>query len=70
MQRKTGKLFNFCLQSTSIIRNKNNKDQKVFGELGEEIGLLFQLTDDFLDVKGSKLIGKSIKKIKKRANLL
>ena len=68
MQRKkTGKLFNFCLQSTSIIGNKNNKDQKVFGELGEEIGLLFQLTDDFLDVKGSKkLIGKSIKKDKKK----
>ncbi len=68
MQRKkTGKLFNFCLQSTSIIGNKDNKDQKAFGELGEEIGLLFQLTDDFLDIKGSKkLIGKSIKKDKKK----
>ena len=35
-------------------------------KLGEDIGLLFQLADDFLDVKGSKEItGKSIKKDKK-----
>ena len=38
-----------------------------FGKLGEEIGLLFQLTDDFLDLKGSKkLIGKSTKKDNKK----
>ena len=34
--------------------------------LGEDIGLLFQLADDFLDIKGSKkLIGKSTNKDKK-----
>ena len=38
-----------------------------FGKLGEEIGLLFQLTDDFLDLKGSKkLAGKPTKKDKKK----
>ena len=43
MQRKkTGKLFNFCLQSTAIIGNKI-KRKKFLGKLGEEIGLLFQL---------------------------
>ena len=35
--------------------------------MGEEIGLLFQFADDFLDIKGSKkLVGKSIKKDKKK----
>ena len=68
MQRKkTGKLFNFCLQSVAIIANKNKKEKKFFGKLGEEIGLLFQLADDFLDIKGSKkLVGKPIKKDNKK----
>ena len=68
MQRKkTGKLFNFCLQSVAIIANKNNVEKKMFGVIGEDIGLLFQLADDFLDIKGSKkLIGKSIKKDNKK----
>ena len=68
MQRKkTGKLFNFCLQSVAIIAKKNKKQKIFFGKLGEEIGLLFQLADDFLDIKGSKkLVGKPIKKDKKK----
>ena len=68
MQRKkTGKLFNFCLQSVAIIANKNKKEKLFFGKLGEEIGLLFQIADDFLDIKGSsKLVGKQIKKDKKK----
>tara|TARA_Y100001958_G_C21187919_1_gene516649 strand:- start:420 stop:1292 length:873 start_codon:yes stop_codon:yes gene_type:complete len=68
MQRKkTGKLFNFCLQSTAIVANKNKKEKLYMGKLGEEIGLLFQLTDDFLDIRGNKrLVGKPIKKDKKK----
>ncbi len=68
MQRKkTGKLFNFCLQSVSIIAKKNEKNKKNFANLGEEIGLLFQLADDFLDLKGSsKNVGKPIKKDRKK----
>ena len=68
MQRKkTGKLFNFCLQSVTIVGNKSNNEKKNFGKLGEEIGLLFQIADDFLDIKGSsKLVGKQIKKDKKK----
>ncbi len=39
----------------------------MFGAIGEDIGLLFQLTDDFLDIKGSKkLVGKLIKKDNKK----
>ena len=68
MQRKkTGKLFSFCLQSTAIVANKSKKIKNEFGKLGEEIGLLFQLTDDFLDIRGSKkLVGKTTKKDKKK----
>tara|TARA_B100000886_G_scaffold211257_1_gene146280 strand:+ start:5208 stop:6083 length:876 start_codon:yes stop_codon:yes gene_type:complete len=68
MQRKkTGKLFNFCMQSVAIIANKSRKDKILFGKLGENIGLIFQFTDDFLDVKGSKLlVGKPIKKDSKK----
>ena len=68
MQRKkTGKLFNFCFRSVAIVANKSKKDKEFFGRLGEEVGLLFQLSDDFLDLRGSKkLVGKPIKKDKKR----
>jgi Geranylgeranyl pyrophosphate synthase len=68
MQRKkTGKLFNFCLRSIGIVANKSKREKIFLGNLGEEIGLLFQLVDDFLDIKGSsKLVGKSIKKDKKK----
>ena len=68
MQRKkTGKLFNFCLYAVGVLAKKNTKEKKFLSLLGEEIGLLFQFADDFLDIKGSKkLVGKSIKKDKKK----
>ena len=41
--------------------------KKELSFLGEEIGLLFQLADDFIDIKSSeKLAGKPIKKDKKK----
>ncbi|MDB9744523.1 polyprenyl synthetase family protein [Pelagibacteraceae bacterium] len=62
-KKKTGKLFNFCLYAVGVISNKSKKEKIFLSNLGEEIGLLFQLADDFLDVKGSKkLTGKSVKK--------
>ncbi len=68
MQRKkTGKLFSFCMQSAAIIANKSNKEIASLGKIGEEIGLLFQLSDDFLDIKGSKkIVGKPTKKDEKK----
>ena len=66
-KKKTGKLFNFCLYAVGVIANKTKKEKKFLGILGEEIGLLFQLADDFLDKKGSKhLVGKPVKKDKKK----
>ena len=66
-KKKTGKLFNFCLYAVGVIANRNNKEKKFLSNLGEEIGLLFQLADDFLDIKSSKkLAGKPVKKDKKK----
>ena len=58
-KKKTGKLFNFCLYSVGVVANKDKSEKLFLSKLGEEIGLLFQLADDFLDKKGSlNLIGK------------
>jgi len=66
-RKKKGKLFNFCLYDMGVIANKNNKDKYLLSNLGEEIGLLFQLADDFLDIKSSKkLTGKQVKKDRKK----
>ena len=66
-KKKTGKLFNFCLYAVAVIAKRNKKEKFFLGSLGEEIGLLFQFADDFLDIKGSKkLVGKPIKKDNKK----
>jgi farnesyl diphosphate synthase len=66
-KKKTGKLFNFCLNAVGIIASKNDKEKKFLSNLGEDIGLLFQFADDFLDNKGSrKLVGKPVNKDKKK----
>ena len=66
-KKKTGKLFNFCLYAVAVLANKDFKEKKRLSNLGEDIGLLFQFADDFLDTKGSKkLIGKTIKKDNKK----
>ena len=68
MQRKkTGKLFNFCCFASGSIAKRSKKEKLFLSNLGEDIGLLFQLADDFLDVKGSKkIVGKHIGKDSKR----
>ncbi len=68
MQRKkTGKLFSFCCFAVSQIAGKNKKEIIKLSKLGEDIGLLFQLADDFLDIKGnSKYTGKTVNKDKKK----
>ena len=68
MQRKkTGKLFNFCCLAPGIIAKKKTGELKSLSKLGEDIGLLFQLADDFIDFRGSKKqAGKSTKKDQKK----
>ena len=66
-KKKTGKLLFFCLYAVSTVANKKEKEKKLYSSLGEDIGLLFQISDDFLDKKGSsKLMGKPVKKDNKK----
>ena len=68
MQRKkTGKLFNFCCYAAGVVAKKNIKELKLLSKLGEDMGLLFQLADDFIDFKGTKkIVGKPTKKDQKK----
>ena len=66
-KKKNGKLFSFCCYAVGLINGKEKIKKIKLSKLGEDIGLLFQLADDFLDVKGtSKSTGKSVKKDKKK----
>ena len=66
-KKKTGKLFSFCLYAVGAIANKDDKKKKYLATLGEEIGLLFQITDDFIDSQSSeRLAGKPVKKDDKK----
>ncbi len=67
MQRKkTGMLFQFCCLAPVVLSGKT-KYYKKFGELGLDIGLLFQIADDIIDYKGnSKNAGKKTQKDKKK----
>ena len=51
--KKTGELISFCTESAAIIANKNSH-RKLLKRIGLDIGLLFQITDDLLDLYGDK----------------
>ena len=53
------------------MQKKKIKELKSLSKLGEDIGLLFQLADDFIDFNGSKkLAGKSTKKDLKKGSVI
>jgi len=65
--KKTGKLFSFCCAVPAIIKRKNLKDIIFFENIGANIGLLFQISDDLIDFKSSsKTAGKITGKDKKK----
>ena len=51
--KKTGELISFCTESAAILANKNSH-RKSIKKIGLDIGLLFQITDDLLDLYGDK----------------
>ena len=66
-KKKTGKLFNFCMYAVGAVARVSPKEKLFLSNLGEDIGLLFQLADDFLDRQGSKkILGKPVKKDNKK----
>lgn len=52
-RRKTGALLTVCVRLPGIYAGASAEDDRVLTELGERIGLLFQIADDILDVEGS-----------------
>ncbi len=65
--KKTGMLFSFCCAAPVIIKNKKNLEIRFFENIGSDIGLLFQISDDLIDYKGnSKKAGKKTGKDQKK----
>ena len=65
--KKTGKLFSFCCAAPAIIKKESIKEIKFFENIGSNIGLLFQISDDLIDYKGdTKSAGKKTKKDEKK----
>ena len=60
--KKTGKLFSFCCVAPIIMSGKT-KYRNMFNKIGNEIGLLFQIADDLIDLRGkTSNVGKKTKK--------
>ena len=65
--KKTGRLFSFCCAAPAIIKKKDKKEIKFFENIGSNIGLLFQIADDLIDLKGdARIAGKKTGKDKKK----
>ena len=65
--KKTGKLFSFCCAGPAIIKKKKLSVKKDLSRIGLQIGLLYQISDDLIDVKGnSDKAGKPTKRDIKR----
>ncbi len=58
--KKTGALMGFCIEVAAILADKEDLEEK-FKSIGMKLGLLFQITDDFLDKYGSAdILGKPV----------
>ena len=51
---KTGRLFSYSCEATGIIKGLKKNQMKNLNRIGENIGLLFQIKDDILDLTGNK----------------
>lgn len=51
---KTGALYNFALRSGAILANCSDKELELITTYSKAIGLAFQISDDILDITGSK----------------
>jgi len=66
-KQKTGKLFEFSFSAPFIINNKSIELINFSKEYGMLFGLLFQITDDYIDEKKTfKQLGKTPGKDKKQ----
>ena len=60
---KTGMLFGFCCEAAATVANLSNSDRNKFYEIGKEIGIIYQIADDLIDLTGNKkIVGKPTQK--------
>lgn len=60
-ERKTGELLAYAVRAGALIAGASESEISKLAQYGKEIGLLFQIKDDILDVEGDALaIGKPI----------
>jgi geranylgeranyl pyrophosphate synthase len=52
-RRKTGELLKAALLLAGIHAGAGDREERILDELGDHIGLLFQIGDDILDVEGT-----------------
>ncbi len=57
---KTGRMFSACIMPMVYIAHLAQNEEDAYLEFSQKFGLLFQITDDILDVKGSaQMLGKT-----------
>lgn len=52
-RRKTGALLTACVRLAGIYAGADDEGDRLLVELGDRIGLMFQMSDDILDVEGT-----------------
>ena len=58
---KTGELIAFCCEAGAIMANETSEKRQLLKEIGYDLGLIYQITDDLLDQEGnSQDMGKPI----------
>lgn len=58
---KTGELIAFCCEAGAIMANETSEKRQILKEIGYDLGLIYQITDDLLDQDGnSQDMGKPI----------
>lgn len=62
-QYKTGALFRFAMQSAAKLSGASDTTISEFATLGEQLGLVFQMVDDLLDIDSNEaVLGKTVGK--------
>lgn len=60
IELKTSVLIAFCFQLGALIAGASSRDQELMYELGRNLGLCFQIKDDWLDTYGDQKTGKKV----------